>query len=65
MLFAIRLNKKMKKENKKNFMFIDNCTAHIEIPTLKNIKIKYLPPNTNYNHWTTATSKVSKCIIGR
>lgn len=27
-------------------MFIDNCTAHGEVPNLKNIKIKYLPPNT-------------------
>ncbi|CAB3249172.1 unnamed protein product [Arctia plantaginis] len=36
----------MKKKNKKILMFIDNCTAYGEIPNLKNIKIKYLPPNT-------------------
>ncbi|XP_013164004.1 PREDICTED: tigger transposable element-derived protein 6-like isoform X2 [Papilio xuthus] len=40
------LDKEMKKKNKKIIMFIDNCTAHGEIPKLKNIKIKYLPPNT-------------------
>lgn len=40
------LDKEMKKKNKKILMFIDNCTAHGEIPNLKNIKIKYLPPNT-------------------
>lgn len=62
------LDKEMKKKNKKIIMFIDNCTAHGEIPKLKNIKIKYLPPKIplqNFNHWTKASSKASKCIIGR
>ena len=27
-------------------MFIDNCTAHKDVPSLENIELKYLPPNT-------------------
>lgn len=38
------LDKEMKK--KKILMFIDNCTAHGDLPKLKNIKMEFLPPNT-------------------
>lgn len=27
-------------------MFVDNCTAHGDIPNLTNIKMRYLPANT-------------------
>ena len=36
----------MKKANRKILMFVDNCTAHNNIPHLENIKIHFLPPNT-------------------
>lgn len=40
------LDKQMRKRQKQILMFIDNCTAHGDIPDMTNIKIKYLPPNT-------------------
>ncbi|XP_054259576.1 tigger transposable element-derived protein 6-like [Macrosteles quadrilineatus] len=40
------VNKEMKKKKKKILMFVDNCTAHGDIPKLSNIKIEFLPPNT-------------------
>lgn len=40
------LNKEMKKKKKKILMFIDNCSAHGDIPNLSNIQIKFLPPNS-------------------
>lgn len=42
--WLLSLNKEMKK--KKILIFIDNCTAHGDIPRLSNIKVEYLPPNT-------------------
>jgi len=39
----------MKKANRKILMFVDNCTAHNNIPNLENIKIHFLPPNTTSN----------------
>lgn len=38
------IDKQMKK--KKILLFIDNCTAHGDIPKLTNIMINFLPPNT-------------------
>lgn len=40
------LDKQMKKKKKKILMFVDNCSAHGDIPTLKNVKVQFLPPNT-------------------
>lgn len=40
------LDREMKKKKKKILIFIDNCSAHGDIPKLSNIKVKYLPPNT-------------------
>ncbi|XP_054283402.1 tigger transposable element-derived protein 6-like [Macrosteles quadrilineatus] len=36
----------MKKKNRKILLFIDNCSAHKDIPPLKNVKVQFLPPNT-------------------
>jgi len=36
----------MKKANRKILMFVDDCTAHNNIPHLENIRIHFLPPNT-------------------
>lgn len=40
------LDKEIKKKKRKILIFVDNCTAHGDIPPLTNIKIKYLPANT-------------------
>lgn len=40
------LDKDMKKQKRKIILFIDNCTAHNDVPTLKNVKLEFLPPNT-------------------
>lgn len=37
------INKELKKENKYIHIFIDNCTAHGEIPKLGNINVKFAP----------------------
>lgn len=36
----------MIKQNRKIILFIDNCSAHNDLPSLKNINVKFLPPNT-------------------
>lgn len=40
------LNKKMKKSNRKILLFIDNCTAHNDVPKLSHVKIEFFPANT-------------------
>lgn len=40
------VDKEMIKKKKKILMFIDNCTAHGDVPKLKNVKVEFLPPNT-------------------
>lgn len=48
-LFAkwlLRINNKMKKENRKILMMIDNCSAHNSIPEMEDVKVKFLPPKT-------------------
>lgn len=39
-------NNAMKKKRKHILLFIDNCTAHGDIPALTNIKVMFLPKNT-------------------
>jgi len=40
------INADMKKANRKILIFVDNCTAHNNIPHIENIKIHSLPPKT-------------------
>jgi len=40
-----QLDSKFGKEKRKVLLLIDNCSAHVEIPHLKNIQIEYFPPN--------------------
>jgi len=44
--WLIQLDKRMKKEKRKIILFIDNCTAHSNIPSLQSIKVQFLSPNT-------------------
>ena len=37
---------KLTKVNRKILLLVDNCTAHPHVSTLKNIQLKFLPPNT-------------------
>lgn len=41
-----KLNQKMKKAKRKILLFIDNCSAHKDIPKLSNVTIQFLPANT-------------------
>jgi hypothetical protein len=43
--FLIKFNRKMIKENRKIWLFVDNCSTHPFI-NLSNIKLVFLPPNT-------------------
>lgn len=48
-LFAnwlLDVDKKMKREKRNILMLIDNCPAHNTIPKMKNVTVKFLPPNT-------------------
>jgi len=40
------INKEMAKKKRHILLFIDNCRAHSNLPTLKNILVKFLPPNS-------------------
>lgn len=40
-----KLDKKFRKEKRKVLLFIDNCTAHNDIPDLRNVKVIWFPPN--------------------
>lgn len=44
--WLLKLDKQMKKEKRKILLFIDNCTAHNDIPELDAIKVQFLPANT-------------------
>ncbi|CAG4935600.1 unnamed protein product [Colias eurytheme] len=41
--WLINIDKKMAKEKRKILLFLDNCTAHNDIPQMKAVKIHYLP----------------------
>ncbi len=53
--FLQNLNKKMKQNDRKIALIIDNCSAHPSIP-LSNVKLIYLPPN--------ATSRLQAMDMG-
>ncbi|KAE9528600.1 hypothetical protein AGLY_012175 [Aphis glycines] len=40
------LNNDMRKQHRKIIIFVDNCTAHNNPPTLSNVRIEFLPANT-------------------
>nr|XP_042907817.1 tigger transposable element-derived protein 6-like [Parasteatoda tepidariorum] len=40
------LDKSMRMKKRKIIVFIDNCTAHNNLPNLKNVTVKYFPANT-------------------
>ena len=44
--WLMSIDAEMRREKLKILMFIDNCTAHKDVPSLENIELKYLPPNT-------------------
>lgn len=44
--WLLKLDNQMKKEKRKIILFIDNCTAHNDIPKLNAIKVQFLPANT-------------------
>jgi len=44
--WLIQLDKRMKNKKQKIILFVDNCTAHSNIPSLRSIKVQFLPPNT-------------------
>ncbi|XP_047505969.1 tigger transposable element-derived protein 6-like [Pieris napi] len=44
--WLINIDKQMVTSNRKIILFIDNCTAHGDIPPLKAVKVQFLPPNT-------------------
>lgn len=48
------------KKNCKILMFVENSTAHNNIPHLENIKIKFLPPNIT---WLRNNKKMLKPCI--
>lgn len=43
--WLLNLDKKFGREKRKILLFIDNCTAHNNLPSLKWIKVEYFPPN--------------------
>ncbi len=44
--WLLEINRFMKSKKRRILLFIDNCSAHTDLPTLSNIRIKFLPPNT-------------------
>ncbi|GBM67806.1 Tigger transposable element-derived protein 6 [Araneus ventricosus] len=40
------IEKEMAKKKRRIFLVIDNCNTHSNFPALKNITVKFLPPNT-------------------
>ena len=40
-------NEKMKKQNRKILLLLDNCPSHIILQEYSNINLKYLPPNSS------------------
>ncbi|KAL4083749.1 hypothetical protein QTP88_029065 [Uroleucon formosanum] len=40
------LNNDMRKQHRKIIIFVDNCAAHNNPPTLSNVRIEFLPANT-------------------
>ncbi|CAI6357775.1 unnamed protein product [Macrosiphum euphorbiae] len=44
--WLLNFDRKMKLENRKVLLFIDNCTAHNHDIELSSIKVHFLPPNT-------------------
>jgi len=44
--WLLQLNREMASQNRKILLFVDNCTAHNDIPSLDHIKVDFFPPNT-------------------
>ncbi|XP_043462863.1 tigger transposable element-derived protein 4-like [Leptopilina heterotoma] len=44
--WLLQLNKEMIRKKRKIMLFIDNCTAHKDISSLKAVKVIFLTPNT-------------------
>lgn len=44
--WLLNFDRKMKLENRKVLLFIDNCSAHNHDIELSSIKVHFLPPNT-------------------
>ncbi|XP_047984684.1 tigger transposable element-derived protein 6-like [Leguminivora glycinivorella] len=44
--WLIKTDKQMITEKRKILLFIDNCTAHNDVPPLRAIKVQFLPANT-------------------
>lgn len=40
-----KLDKKFRKEKRKVLLFIDNCTAHNNVPNMSNVTVIWFPPN--------------------
>lgn len=38
-------DKKLQRQKRQILLLVDNCTAHVEVKGLKNIKLEYFPPN--------------------
>ncbi|XP_037811648.1 tigger transposable element-derived protein 6-like [Lucilia sericata] len=53
---SLPVDNDMTKANRKVLLFVDNCTAHKNVPSLKSIKLQFLPPN--------ATSKLQPLDLG-
>lgn len=44
--WLIKIDKEMTSQQRKVLLFIDNCTAHKDLPILRSITVKFLPANT-------------------
>ncbi|XP_049267704.1 tigger transposable element-derived protein 4-like [Rhipicephalus sanguineus] len=44
--YVRKLDRKLELQKRKVLLFVDNCTAHAPISSLKAIELEYLPPNT-------------------
>lgn len=44
--YLLKFDDDMIKQNRKIILFIDNCSAHNDLPSLKHINAKFLPANT-------------------
>jgi hypothetical protein len=47
-VWLLNFDWKIKLENQKVILFIDNCTAHNHNSEFSSIKVHFLPPNTTY-----------------
>jgi len=56
--WLLKTNSLMKSKRRHIILFIDNCTAHNDIPEMSNVKVVFLPPNT-----TSALQPLDQGII--